>query len=421
MQAWRPPASQSMQLKIGVEKVSTLNDSHYCRVRLAYNVPNNFLEGDNFSFDEMCMPESKGGTMIGFSRDFSFMVKELNQEDHDSLLLCCEHLCKRVMESESFITPTLAHFTRAADGKNFFATISCLPVPKQHGFTCSRFDLKGNRDDKVEVWEGDKVEAVHNRCFNFTKCWYGCDVSCCKCLQTESRKRYADGKNYAFTCPFNVTPTQRSVILESLGKDVDVLNTCGTMDYSLLVTVITTTEAEIAKNGELPKSLLPNQPIVCAHDGRVLAYYMGVIDYLQQWTLGKQIAHLVKCCCAPHPISTVPPLAYRHQFFDHFDEKFRPTASTFAAIARPDRPDATQTGASSVPLFSEHTLTEGKISENSIPGNVSAAAASIISTKNTAMGRSSVGAHEQENDAATQRIPDANVAGAKAESSENSF
>ena len=319
--------------------------------------------------------------MIGFSKDGRFMVKEINQADHDSLLFCCENLCKRALEGGSLLAPTLAHFTRAKDGKTFFATLSC--VPTHHGFTCSRYDLKGNMDDKTELWDGEKVQAIHNRCFNFAKCWYGCDAEYCKCLQRDDRRKYVLGKRHAFSCPFNVTPKQRSSILDSLGKDVDMLNTCGTMDYSLLVTIIKTTEAEITELGELPKSNLPNQPIVCVDpdDGRIVAYYIGIIDYLQQWTLGKKIAHLVKCCCAPHPISTVPPLAYRHQFFDHFDVKFRAVARDFVGILRTRRPDPSEAGAGIVPLVADAKLTESKTSErisSTDTTGASAAAAPVI-------------------------------------------
>ena len=103
---------------------------------------------------------------------------------------------------------------------------------------------------------------------------------------------------------------------------------------------------------------------------------------------------------------------------DHFDEKFRPTASAFVAIYRPG-PDAAEDSASSVPLFSEHTLTEGKISENCNTENLSAsaAAANIISTENTSLDGSSGEVHDQENDVATQQIPDAKVTEAKSSES----
>lgn len=336
-ETWCAPASQTLEFNVGTQKVTSFNDSHFFKVRLAYGVSNNLLE--EFDFDDMRMPESKGGTVIGFTKDGRFMVKEINQEDHESLLECCKLICQRVLSCESFITPTLAHFVRT-DGRNYFATLNCLPANKTHGFTFSRYDLKGNRDDKTEVRDGDTVATIHNRCFNFAKCWFGCDAKCFKCLHKEDRTKYVRGKQHAFECAFHVTPKQRTMILDSLNKDVDVFDKCGTMDYSLLVTIIKTTKDEILElGGELPKSYLPHQPIVCVDpdDGRILAYYIGVIDYLQQWTMGKKIAHLVKCCCAPHPISTVPPLAYRHQFYDHFDVKFCAMASKYLGMTGADR------------------------------------------------------------------------------------
>lgn len=357
----------------------------------------------------MEMPGSKGGNLIGFSSNGRFMVKEANQEDHDSLIHCCEPLCKRVLEGESFIAPTLAHFTRVKDGKHFFAALTCVPI--KHDFpSYMRYDLKGNMDDKTEFWDGEEVESVHNRCFNFAKCWYGCDTQCCQCLQTAERKKYVDGKRHAFSCAFNVTAKQRTMILESLERDVACFSDCGTMDYSLLVTIIKTTEEEIADRGGLPGSYLPNQPIVCVDPdgGGITAYYMGVIDYLQEWTLGKKIAHLVKCCCAPHPISTVPPLAYRHQFFDHFDVKFRPEAGQYTGISNARHEEAAEAGATQ--LVHDRLLIETKTSEKSVNANaVAAAAASAVSDHDA----SPVGAgkkHDAQKTATSPLLGDAKLA-----------
>ena len=35
-----------------------------------------------------------------------------------------------------------------------------------------------------------------------------------------------------------------------------------------------------------------------------------------------QMAHCIKCCCAPKPISTIEPVAYSIQFEQYFHDKF---------------------------------------------------------------------------------------------------
>ena len=56
-------------------------------------------------------------------------------------------------------------------------------------------------------------------------------------------------------------------------------------------------------------------------------FYIGIIDILQRWTASKKIAHGIKACCAPHPISTVPPASYARQFAAHFEDVFLGTGS----------------------------------------------------------------------------------------------
>ena len=55
-------------------------------------------------------------------------------------------------------------------------------------------------------------------------------------------------------------------------------------------------------------------------------YFMGIIDYLQEWTMTKRVARCIKCL-APKPMSTVPPDAYAQQFLQCFAHKFRADAT----------------------------------------------------------------------------------------------
>ena len=71
-----------------------------------------------------------------------------------------------------------------------------------------------------------------------------------------------------------------------------------------------------------PKSAIKGQPYICQYDGRVYGLYIGVIDFLQEWNGTKKVAHCIKMCCAPKPMSTVDPDEYADQFktlMDRFD------------------------------------------------------------------------------------------------------
>lgn len=97
------------------------------------------------------------------------------------------------------------------------------------------------------------------------------------------------------------------------------------MDYSLLVGVRRLTRKEAHARVRAPSPEKGDafvEPILTEFGGEVLAYYVGIIDFLQMWTGGKRAAHVIKECFAPHPISTVPPGPYAKQFLDFFAKKF---------------------------------------------------------------------------------------------------
>ena len=111
------------------------------------------------------------------------------------------------------------------------------------------------------------------------------------------------------------------------------MNMCQLMDYSLVVgTVLRPTRGSSLKGTpKLPDNNLPpgcgNQPYVLKDGGwgYDVAYYMGVIDFLQEWTLQKKIPMCIKMPVAPQPQSTIPPTPYAHQFLNHMTQKFQPT------------------------------------------------------------------------------------------------
>lgn len=53
-----------------------------------------------------------------------------------------------------------------------------------------------------------------------------------------------------------------------------------------------------------------------------VAYYIGIIDFLQEWTPTKISAYMIKKMVAPQPQSTVPPEPYGEQFRNFFEHKW---------------------------------------------------------------------------------------------------
>jgi len=107
------------------------------------------------------------------------------------------------------------------------------------------------------------------------------------------------------------------------------------MDYSLLVGIQEAPKAEYDANPDMFKSMHPfssDLPVINLIDqGRtVQCIYLGVIDFLQDWSTGKKIAHCIKCTFAPKPISTVAPKPYSKQFYEHFAQNFTATAEPIA-------------------------------------------------------------------------------------------
>lgn len=98
------------------------------------------------------------------------------------------------------------------------------------------------------------------------------------------------------------------------------------MDYSLLVGIrrLSLEEAHAQIRAPVPaKGDAFVEPILTEVSGEVWVYYVGIIDFLQMWTGGKQVAHIIKDCFAPHPISTLAPDPYAKQFLAFFAKKLK--------------------------------------------------------------------------------------------------
>jgi len=214
------------------------------------------------------------------------------------------------------------------------------------------YDLKGTADDKVMVVDGKRIEEArhpprshaprspalqaHKRFYNIS--WMLAEAACGAGTAATplARRQYALGKEEAFTASFPLCPAQQAALLRSLRADAAFLSTAlgaagGLMDYSVILgrlhyargaTAEAGAKAALAAAAEAGSCAVKPLLVLDASDGSLDVLYVGVIDFLQAWTSSKQIAHLIKACCAPAPISTVPPPAYARQFVAHFEHAF---------------------------------------------------------------------------------------------------
>mmetsp|Transcript_30670 Transcript_30670/g.42716 ORF Transcript_30670/g.42716 Transcript_30670/m.42716 type:complete len:241 (-) Transcript_30670:192-914(-) len=104
------------------------------------------------------------------------------------------------------------------------------------------------------------------------------------------------------------------------------------MDYSLIL-AYRDEKLQAVKNGEISeetKELLRTSKFVCVLKEKVRIYFLGVIDFLQDWNIKKDIARCIKAC-APHPLSTVPPPLYAEQF-NTLAERMKGDAEEFKIV-----------------------------------------------------------------------------------------
>jgi hypothetical protein len=143
------------------------------------------------------------------------------------------------------------------------------------------------------------------------------------------RRTYMRGKTRALSETFELSPEDRQLVTSLATADANFLAAAGLMDYSLILGTMT---KRMLPNGRVPQfppggALRDGKPLVQvtqSPEGPVAtALYLGIIDYLQGWTTGKRVAHVIKELFAPHPISTIEPRAYSRQFVEANNRRFR--------------------------------------------------------------------------------------------------
>jgi hypothetical protein len=137
------------------------------------------------------------------------------------------------------------------------------------------------------------------------------------------RRKYVLGKEEAFRALFPVGPEQREQLLAALRDDVAFLASPtaagGLMDYSIILGMARYAPEEEAAgvaaaraNGGGGPPTTHARPILVRHAGQLVVYYVGIIDFLQQWTTGARecagspLAPAVRGSGMPSVISNTP-------------------------------------------------------------------------------------------------------------------
>jgi hypothetical protein len=354
------------------ETVRLINDTHYAPVREKYGVPLRlFANREYWDFDKLKPSGGKGGDMMGRTSDGAFFIKEVSGGDQKTLLKYSKGYTEHICKTESFISRFYMHFERV-ESKKFYvvmnnwhldarrknaavvedsvetpAAASIANEPKgpykvkgdfvglNQFINC--YDLKGSADDKTQRFDGAVLVEVHKRCWSPMMC--GCGI-------TEERKSYYEGKQHAKDVKFEVTQQDYNVITERIRADVDLLTDLGLMDYSLLVGIKrcpVSSAGEFKLSGGFTAGDATDQPYLVTHDGVESAYYIGIIDFLQEWVCGKKCAQCIKTCAgAPKPLATAPPSVYGPRFLECFQSKFVVVQSSMPGFGDDTTPRSSQ-------------------------------------------------------------------------------
>lgn len=336
-----PLLSTQHVIDVNGQSLPTYNDEHFSKVRGQMGLSDSFLTA--FFFSGMKPGGGKGGQLLGFTSDKLWVVKELNDTDHNTLLDLGPAYVEHVTHPDgSLLCKVVAHFHDPEQRKNFMAMNNVTP-PLAHqpssALTVSSetderevqagapptrklnkrasYDLKGCADDKTLEQDGERLVEVHKRVWH-VHMWCG------KCCWNSNRIKYYQGKKHAMSVSFHVTPAQQGEIETWMKRDCSFLSDWGLMDYSLMVSAtkvpLNEPEAQYFLDSYASRAM-DTLPFINVYDGQVQVLSLGIIDFLQDWTCGKRIANCIKCCETNK--ATVHPQEYAARFVKYLQGKFR--------------------------------------------------------------------------------------------------
>jgi len=315
------PASRA---RIGGRLVEVLNDDIYAALRAAHKVPDDFLEHQhNCKGLDLDMPRTeshhgKGGHAQFESSCRRYVVKSLSKDDNKTLLQIAGPLVERMLNGATMLCPIYMHFKDIATGKYFMAMRNLTEA----GPWFAKYDLKGCADDKTLEVNGKLIVPVRKR-FYSPHMW-------CTCMWSPERWEYYRGKVKARTLELGLAGTARQEVVKQISSDADWLISQSIMDYSLLI-AIRRLPPDVAKScgaGPLPVAAPTSAPpglrrwaMLDKLTGELVVVHMGIIDFLQPWTMSKVAAMYIKSF--EFNKATVPPRLYGQRFAKHFQERIK--------------------------------------------------------------------------------------------------
>ena len=324
---------------IGGETVELFaNESLLAQLRASDGVQPADVDVHQFSFRELEAGGGKGGGLMSATKDNRLLIKQLSPGDHATLLAISAEYATHLTTTRSLISRFYWHFHRASDNTAYVVMNNILPKACSAGAgDTALYDLKGCCDDKAMLAGGRRVPQTHKRFFKVH--WLVAEtVGLQQCVAAE-RTHYKTLKDEARNIKFTLDARVCDLIKKTVEADAVFLGRAGLMDYSLLVGVIT---KKLHPDGRMPSfpaggGLVSGRPAiqteVTADGMQASALYIGIIDFLQAWTTGKRVAHVIKEMFAPHPISTIEPGAYCRQFVKANERRF---------VTQDDRQDDTR-------------------------------------------------------------------------------
>jgi len=224
-----------------------------------------------------------------WTSDGRYIIKQVNKTDQAALVKITKSYVEHVTgdNGSSLICRFYVHFHRPSDGQDYVVMGSCLPKPKlfptADGSMLAKvqwaalYDLKGCRDDKTLVKEGADIEEVHMRCWDCNMmCWQHCLGD----HASEEREKYYQGKCHALECLLHTSSANHDEIMRRITNDCSFFDEHQLMDYSMVIGVQVVPYEEYETL--LAAGSLPQQPYIAVYQGVVYAYYMGIIDFLQE-------------------------------------------------------------------------------------------------------------------------------------------
>ena len=234
------------------------------------------------------------------------------------------------------------HTTNLADDERVYLVMHSVFPPEASAFITERFDLKGStvgRKCSLEERQSKGTNAVLK------------DLDLKREVEEEIRESNGDAtgkqnkkRNTRSRHGLSIGKRSKTALMAQLERDVDLLHRCNVLDYSLLVGVADMDVSHVkspnnSSSNRVPKGLqrffhwldfpmpyfgagmtkVDGGDLSCLpgiRKGKHVMYYLGVIDFLQPWTVKKRLERDLKGLAGydKTAISCVSPSDYSTRF-----------------------------------------------------------------------------------------------------------